>query len=309
MIERLIHYYKASLNGYSDSSLSLIWKVVSNSSQKFLAESLSDGNVDSVVNALESKGTVYGLELGEITPELIEKYAIRAGCTQMFNPEQDSQSSDVIVSEERTGYALYNLSRTSIPGFNPCKLDRKDTSNSMLVVSASCCITLNLLLDRFPHTILEIGSGACSYPYIARLFGCKSYSSIDIPTTSVIGAYLLSKKIGEDKIWLYGEPENMMAFARFYPSSAFRESIRPYDCVFQCNGFPEFSIETQNEYLEYIHMVLMDDGVLHSVNHESKNTEQRSVSESMREFRKFRLRYRAPFMLRNGYIEEVFSLA
>jgi putative sugar O-methyltransferase len=165
---------------------------------------------------------------------------------------------------------------------------------------------LETLVNSWPEVItdiLEIGAGTGLTAYFAKRCGCDSYTIIDIPTTAVIAAYCLAKTLGEKAVWLYGEPERS-AYVNIYPASRYDEVGGPFSMVFNSNSFPEMPEDVQDRYVEQMPNWLGTDGIFYSCNHESDLSNQRSVAQAFKD--SLQRIYRAPFMVRDGYLEEIF---
>jgi putative sugar O-methyltransferase len=164
--------------------------------------------------------------------------------------------------------------------------------------------------DLFPITspahVLEIGAGLGYLGYIAWHFKARNYTVLDLPTVAVMSAYFMGTVFGSQNIWMVGEPEPKK-FARFYPSTDCRGiDSQKYDLIVSVDGFPELPIPVQDKYLNLIDECLMPNGIFLSINHESNDGGQRRVFDAVRNHGKLRLIARYPFMMRAGYIEEIY---
>ena len=73
--------------------------------------------------------------------------------------------------------------------------------------------------------------------------------------------------------------------------------------------FPEMTIENQDGYMKFISRCLSVNGMFYSCNHESNMNGQSSVRSAVNRIGGFKTVYRAPFMMRDGYVEEFYRKA
>lgn len=156
-------------------------------------------------------------------------------------------------------------------------------------------------LLRGSGTFLEIGGGCGFVGYAVHSISTDSYASVDLPLISVFQAYLLANAIGENAVWLAGEPWSDIRIQiyglRDWPKSA--------AVVLSCNSFPEIPWLVQEQYLAKAAGLLPVGGAFVSVNHESDNGGQRRLFAAMQDFPSFHLETRAKSFGRTGYVQEV----
>jgi len=175
--------------------------------------------------------------------------------------------------------------------------------------------TIQSILDSPPtpaFKVLEIGAGTGGFALAAFNGGVRDYTIIDIPTIAVQSAYFLSKALGEDIMWLDGESPNPNAMFRWFSCLDYERAKTKYELIANINSFPEMTIANQDGYIRFIHECLTKNGMFYSCNHESNlplaGTVQSSVRSAINRHGGYRAIYRAPFMLRAGYIEEIYKL-
>lgn len=319
IINRLIQFYR---NAAQDNTevVEGIWASILLTSHAKLLAALKSGDAESLNTILHGNEVLWGLEHQELYKwdelrgmEALNQLGRRIGFVAQPNPEQESPSKnyfnpspeDLRAKIETVVGELY----VPDPFGRPC--ERGKGAPYMLLHSLAQAVTIKMMLGSFPKHILEIGAGVGYFGFASHRFGSEKYTVIDLPTTAVIGAYALSTLLGEDKIWLFGEDKNDDAFAHFYPSTRFDLARSKYDSrsllIFNGNSLPEVSTTTQDMYLRLIPFWLNDGGCFYSCNHESDNCNQRSVPMAFRGISTgMNLIYRAPFMMRDGYMEEIY---
>jgi hypothetical protein len=155
---------------------------------------------------------------------------------------------------------------------------------------------------------LEIGSGIGELGMIAHKLGSETYTSIDLPSSSVIAAYSLMKAIGPENVWLFGEAPSS-AFARFYPSTNYSGCLElKSHLVFNSDSFPEIPEAEQDRYLDLVCQTMYRSSLLMSFNQEGPFEGQRPINRAISQHGKLKLRSRAQWMIRDGYVEETYSL-
>jgi putative sugar O-methyltransferase len=168
--------------------------------------------------------------------------------------------------------------------------------------------TIKCLINPPPKRVLEIGAGTGGLALEAFRNGVRDYSVIDIPSVGVMSAYFSALAFGEDKIWLAGEESNSNATGRWFSCYDYESAKSKYDLIANVNSFPEMSIANQDGYMAFISECLSENGVFYSCNHESNSVGQNSVRTAVNRHGGFRAIYRAPFMMREGYVEELYTV-
>lgn len=297
--------------------MSSIWSGVLSHHQKPFIESLESGKAADLENSLNTfaiSGQDWGIEWPESWTmdsarcrEVIQKLEQRMGILPIKNPEQLSPTRNHILSEphlQEIEEALrFPLSVPECFGLelSPGRIPAK------FLLYCGAAFTIIESLGRCPKDVLEIGPGLGNLGLIAHRWKVNSYTAIDIPSGCVLAAYFMSKVCGEDNVWLYGEPDGHSQFAKFFPSTHCGV-IGKYDLIFNSDGFPEMPESVQDKYLDLIQEHLSPDGMFLSINHESDALEQRRLWSAIKHNPRLRLASRHPFMLRDGYIEEIYRL-
>lgn len=316
IIDRLIRFYHHR-EQLPNTSIEGIWGGILQTTQKELFDALEAKNSQYLEEILNRKTTVYGVDgfnLEKWTEpyglEALNALARRLGYINYYNPEQPSPNSNFL---SRNGTWLQGIIEQETGSFDlpECFGRKADPGNGATITvlwTLGQCFTIKLSFPKFPAKALEIGAGIGFFGYFGKRFGLKSYTVVDIPTTAVLCAHSLAIMLGEDSVWLYGEPESKTAFAKIYPADAKDLITGKHDLVFNSNSFPEIPINIQNQYVQLIPKWLKDGGILYSCNHESNLVEQRSVKDAIQGDPRYQRIYRAPFMVRAGYMEEMYKV-
>lgn len=314
MIQRLLNFYRNATQG-SPETLHAIWESIRMSSQAPLLKALEEQNAAALQDALNDTQVLWGIEHQEFflwnEPrglEALNRLGRRIGIIAVQNPEQPSPIENWFIKDV-PGMKAHIESIVGELWLPPCfgrACERGTGAPYMLLHSLAQCWTLNAFFAEFPTDILEIGAGVGMFGYSAKRFGARRYVVVDLPTTAVAGAYCLATVMGEDSVWLYGEPKNASAYARFYPSTRYADAAGQYDLAFNGNALPEMQPDVQDRYLQFIQVCLPLGNVFYSVNHESDYVGQRNVFTAIRSQPRLKRIYRAPFMMRDGYMEEMY---
>lgn len=159
------------------------------------------------------------------------------------------------------------------------------------------------------HRVCEIGAGAGLTAYYAALFGIQHYVIIDLPTMNAVQAYMLiGSRIG-DRVALHGE--DPAAAIRILPPEAFAElPAGSIGLLYNQDSLPEIEERAARGYLR--DAVRIGINLFLSINQEAHlpvdGGSQRSVPELVADAGGFALRSRHRHWLRQGYVEEVYTL-
>ena len=318
-IERLIEFYHRSKP--EDARISSIWSGIVGSYQSELVQALNERNAAKVQAIFDdpkkTTETIYGLDTvvvqewgRDITTAYFPFLAWRVGALPARHPIQPSPDEnwnfhDGIELKKKienvigpiqvpNGFLRAN-NETGIPYSYFSKLAEWHTISS--------------LMNPPPKCILEIGAGTGGLALAAFNNGVRDYTIIDIPSTAVISAYYVSKACGDDSIWMDGEAPNPTAFCRWFACNNYVGAESKYDLIANVNSFPEMTIENQDDYIKFISRCLSVNGMFYSCNHESNMNGQSSVRSAVNRIGGFKTVYRAPFMMRDGYVEEFYRKA
>ena len=158
-------------------------------------------------------------------------------------------------------------------------------------------------------TISEVGGGTGTLAYYLVKAGLPRVILYDLPTVSIIQAYYLMRSLGPEKVWLYGEAVSP-ALAYVNPFWALRDTADGQGGLFiNQDSLPEIE---RGAAIEYMHLFRRKGTGLLSINQEGQAKDDLSNPQSV----VFRLaqtaggfvrRYRFPYWMRLGYVEEYYE--
>lgn len=170
----------------------------------------------------------------------------------------------------------------------------------------------HLLSDYGGTSICEIGGGFGKVAYYAHLMGVTDYTIIDLPQVSALQGFYLMRALPRDSVVLFGEPERQRS-VKIYPNWLFAElPDRCFDLILNEDSMPELGHSTATTYMTLIRKKSRK--LFFSLNQESENVmttqgdKQEAVFRIARRVGGYRMIYRFPFWLRNGYTEELYSV-
>jgi hypothetical protein len=292
MIERLIKFYQLSDPG-SESGMNKFWAIICANIGMVIRKALASGDVASVAKVLETS--------------VANNY--NHGIEDVVNWQHYGNGNKFYRQAMAEGL---NMALPNFLGF------KNEMGAPMGFISHSI---MSLIIrdhngGKYPTQMLEIGPGLGFMAVAMFRVGVKSYTMIDLPSNAVPAAYVVMKCIGEENVWLYGEPENDAA-VRVFPSTNYWDVMaRKYDVIYNKNSFPEIPNHAQDDYLEVIADCLDMNGFFISVNHEHLVWEQRPLPEAIKLHPSLKRISREPFsdmiaqntMLEDlpGYFKEIY---
>lgn len=310
-IERLMRFYRSTR---SNGDIGGIWQGITSAHHRSLVDAIQGGDSTTVIaalNNLATSGALAGIEALAPIPRslfdnLVQRLAQRMGIIPIANPEQPSPS--INWSLQNADLALSRCSELlGIPMSLPSCFGFKGMLMPIrFLFYCSAAFTVQGQLGRWGN-VLEIGAGLGNLGFISYYQDAESYTVIDLPSVAIMSAFFMGKVCGSEKVWLSGESENKNSFARFYASTEL-EDVRhnSYHLIFNSDSLPEMPGPVRDGYINLIADCLSPDGIFLSINHESDRAGQGSVLESVRHNGRLRLAARYPFMMRDGYIEEIY---
>lgn len=293
MIERLINFYNLSAPG-AESGMNKIWTAICSTIQMTLRNALTARDVAALERIFE---------------------------TSIINNYQHGVEDVVNWQHYANGNKFYR--QAMIEGLNMALPNFLGFKNEMGAPMGFISHSIMSLIIRdhnggkYPTEMLEIGPGLGFMAVAMFRGGVRHYTMIDLPSNAVPAAYVVMKCIGEENVWLYGEPENDAA-VRVFPSTNYWDVMaRKYDVIYNKNSFPEIPDHAQDDYLELIGECLDTNGFFISVNHEFEVWGQRPLPKAMQHQSILKLISREPFsdmiaqntMLEDlpGYFKEIYK--
>lgn len=314
MTKRLIDFYSISREWSFNGASSYLWRELVSTHHGPLSKALSAGDERLTESVLRDPRTLWGIEHYEAfrwnEPRTIRhlcNLAARVGILPVNNPEQPSPTNNSNpTSIEKLRVDVEGVvGKLSVPqGF--VFQDSADGIPYTQFFRMAEWFTISKFLGRNPISVMEIGAGVGGFALESFKHGVKKYTIIDLPTTCVISAFFMSKILSPDQIWLFGESGCQDCRFRWIPDYKAVEAKSEYDLIVNGNSFPEIEPRDQDRYIDYIFKWLSPGGIFYSANHESDMLGQRSVSLAVRHSKKLECVYRAPYMMRDGYVEEIY---
>ena len=154
-----------------------------------------------------------------------------------------------------------------------------------------------LVGDNTRARIVEIGAGLGRTALYARELGLNDYTIVDLPLSGVAQGYFLGRTLGEDAVCLFGETRPGI---HLLPPATFLDGDGQYDLVINVDSLTELAPETACRYCEAIKRQAR---MLLSINHERNLFTVRHMCRMQNLF----AQARAPYWMRRGYVEEVFT--
>jgi len=162
--------------------------------------------------------------------------------------------------------------------------------------------------------ICEIGAGAGYLAYYCRKLGYQDFTIVDLPSVNISQAYLLMRALPETEFRLQGEagPFEPGDAIRILPDSALQSAPEGcFDLVVNVDSLPEMATPVALELCKTIARVGRR---FLSVNQEANAPRttpqdlQDRVPEMVLRVGGYRRLSRAPFWMREGYVEELYSV-
>jgi hypothetical protein len=149
--------------------------------------------------------------------------------------------------------------------------------------------------------VIEIGPGMGR---VLKLTYEMQYgvTGVDLPLGLIGSALFLASTLGEDLIQLHGEKNSDSPKIKLVPADKFDGKDKKYGIALNTDSLTEMSYGVAHDYLEKLEKCCE---IFISINHESNSY---TVADVANQFPNFKKLYRAPFLLREGYLEEVYIL-
>jgi hypothetical protein len=153
------------------------------------------------------------------------------------------------------------------------------------------------LSGMFGARVLEIGAGMGRTAYFARAFGLNDFVIVDLPHVNVSQAAFLCQVLGPDRVCLPGE-SLLVGQVRICEPAWLFDGTDEFDAVLNVDSMPEMARSAAEKYAAVIRG---RSKAFLSINHEGAGFTTRSLAAQLGK----RI-YRAPYWLRDGYVEELF---
>ena len=147
--------------------------------------------------------------------------------------------------------------------------------------------------------VLEIGAGMGRTAYYAKVMGVSNYTIVDLPMTNVAQALFLGQVLGQEAIWLPGDPaESQAGRIKIVPPAWFSVTDEHFNVVLNADSLTEMD---RKHAAAYVKKISCEPCLFLSINHENNAfTVNELCAESS-------LISRHPYWLRKGYVEELYA--
>ena len=178
-------------------------------------------------------------------------------------------------------------------------------------VLLAAAFQVSLLDPSVDSLVIEIGGGFGGLAYwVYHLTPCR-YRIYDLPYVLALQGYFLGRAIGPDRITLFGESVRPGPGVSLHPGwDLLQNPPSRVESVISQDSLPEVPPEIALAYLKVLGPAL--NGSLLSINHEASAHRDGgrilvSVPELISQVGGFRLCQRSPFLLREGFIQELYQ--
>jgi putative sugar O-methyltransferase len=168
-----------------------------------------------------------------------------------------------------------------------------------------------VLAESSEKAVAEIGGGTGTLAYYLVKAGLRRVSVFDLPIVSILQGYYLMRSLGQNKVWLHGEPQSE-AVARVRPHWALAdEPDKSIDLFVNQDSLPEIELAAARSYIRLIHA--KGRNFFLSINQEGQALDtfclpQSVVYQLVEENGGFERSYRFPHWMRAGYVEELYRI-
>ncbi len=160
---------------------------------------------------------------------------------------------------------------------------------------------LKIKSDITNLNILEIGAGSGLNPIVFYYYfsdKVKKIYLIDIPQILLFQEFFIKSSLSKDVV------SNKFEFIENLKINTIEKT--KFDIFINKDSFPEINDYEANKYLNLISK--NHGSILFSINHESKISNQRSLSERIKNYENIELISRDQFNIRKGYVKEIYYI-
>jgi hypothetical protein len=159
-------------------------------------------------------------------------------------------------------------------------------------------------LLRTPGPICEYGGGLGITALYARRLGFSDYTLFDLPITCLLASHYLIQAAGPEAVTLYGETAKPNTIKVLPYWECVKASDQGFRLSLNQDSFPEIAENLLRDYLQQIKRTTTDWFL--SINHEC--FDPISVHRLTAQREGYRKLYRTRCWVREGYVEELYSL-
>jgi hypothetical protein len=281
--------------------------------REFYAQAISHGTYQGAIAtaSLQSNGSnaAAGFQ------DMLASYAESLGVLRVEDPVQHGHYGEnlYLPPEEIVAAIDSKLRIATVP---PSIAGRKfgiATKNGILngadLRAAYAAHRIQELIGHLPKpSVCEIGGGIGSAAFFCQRLGIGDVTIIDLPIVAVMQAYFLIQALPETRVVLCGERDDAGPAIRLLPPSFFGR--RSFDLVYNQDSFPEMHRDHVVDYLKGVRKIAP---ALLSINQEAEGPQtadsvQLVVHDVVEAVGGFRRVYRFPHWLRQGYVEELYTV-
>jgi putative sugar O-methyltransferase len=342
IISRIKKSYSISMSSKQGKNISGLWDFSLNHYSHEIHDSiLNKDNTVQLFNNMFNSKFIFGLASGDIVKhsesflgkkiwnlkyiDSIISLGSYIGCTRYESPQQGDYGQytkadieDIVVSIEKKINKSISFPDIGSPYGIVIKnslLTQEDMEHLYAALRIKEYLKqLGLLKESNKFNFLEIGGGyggLCRWLNILLEKNIDTYTIVDLPLISQIQAFFLSSYFKKDNIVLANEKNNLNSKIILKTNLEYLDDIENnYNIVINQNSMPEMTDEIVEEYLNKICNENLKYFI--SFNHEAIsvhfNQKQVSVREICSKNPKLKLILRNPSFMRNGYLEEIYSL-
>ena len=342
LISRIKKSYSISTSNEHKNKISELWSSGLNKYYHEIHDSiLNKDNTLKLFNNMFNSKFVYGLASGHLVKNArsflgkkiwnlkyidnIISLSAYLGCTRYESPQQGDYAKYSIVEIEKIIVSIENKidANISFPNIgSPYGIIVKGkflTIEDMEHLYAALrikeyLISFGLLNEFNKFNFLEIGGGyggLCRWLNIILEKNINTYTIVDLPLISQIQAFFLANSFDKNNLILPNEEKISNSKIILKSNLEYLNDIENnYNIVINQNSMPEMTDEIVDEYIKKISNHNLNYFI--SFNHEAISThfnqKQVSVREICAQNSNLKLISRNPSFMRNGYIEEIYSL-
>ncbi len=342
IIKRIFDFWEAMKHSAQDLCIKErddIWKTIKNRYHSKLIDVLENKDIDEAVefflNICKTKaimGFMCRFQYDELTSdkEKINYEAIQTldifcrlaealGVLPFECPEQGHWGQNINVDIHKTitdledviGYEIQSPQAGS--GTFGLTTQRGILSRKDLIAIYQAHRLAEILDDDFLKPIAEIGGGAGILMFHLYKKGFRNLKLYDLMHVAAIQSYYLIKSLPKAKIRLFGENESQENNITILPYWEFYNSPKnSYKLVLNSDSLPEIERKLVEQFLEGIKR---SSNLFLSFNQEGsapmwerEHGVQHVIKDLIREIGGFKRKYRFPFWMRRGYVEELYEV-
>ena len=342
IISRIKKSYSISMSSKEGQSISGMWEYDLNQYYHEIHDSiLNKDNTLKLFNNMFRSKFIFGLASGDLVKhsnsflgkkiwnikyiDSIISLSSYLGCSRYESPQQGDYAQYSKLDIENIVTSIENKIKSDISFPNigspygitikKTLLTHEDLEHLYAALRIKEHLTrMGLLKGTNKFNFLEIGGGyggLCRWLNIILEKNINTYTLVDLPLISQIQAFFLSSFFKNNNIVLANEKNNLNSKIILKTNTEFMgDDENNYNIVINQNSMPEMTNEIVEEYLNKISNNNLK--YFFSFNHEAISTHFNQMQVSVREIceknPKLNLISRNPSFMRNGYLEEIFSL-